>query len=235
MSYCVNCGVELDASAVKCALCNTPVNNPNVENTTDLPKPFSDSPVKIEGVKAKFVASVISVIVFLPNLICFLVNALFTQNVFWSVYVNVTSTLLWIMFVLPFLLKKRRPVLLWLFDTVTSIVYTYFFYALQSDNTRWFFKLALPILLVISVCVLIFMLWLRAKNRHWSAILIHLFADFTFLSVCVGFLVSSFTHSEFALGICLIIAFSALSLMAFFIYCNKSKRVRLWLSKRFFV
>ena len=28
MSYCVNCGVELDASAKECPLCNTPVLNP---------------------------------------------------------------------------------------------------------------------------------------------------------------------------------------------------------------
>ena len=29
MSYCVNCGVELDASATKCPLCDTPVYNPD--------------------------------------------------------------------------------------------------------------------------------------------------------------------------------------------------------------
>ena len=28
MSYCVNCGVELDASSRECPLCNTPVINP---------------------------------------------------------------------------------------------------------------------------------------------------------------------------------------------------------------
>ena len=29
MSYCVNCGVELEPSLKKCPLCNTPVINPN--------------------------------------------------------------------------------------------------------------------------------------------------------------------------------------------------------------
>ena len=28
MSYCVNCGVELDVGAGKCPLCDTPVINP---------------------------------------------------------------------------------------------------------------------------------------------------------------------------------------------------------------
>ena len=29
MSYCVNCGVELEPSLTSCPLCNTPVINPN--------------------------------------------------------------------------------------------------------------------------------------------------------------------------------------------------------------
>ena len=28
MSYCVNCGVELESSLTECPLCNTPVINP---------------------------------------------------------------------------------------------------------------------------------------------------------------------------------------------------------------
>ena len=31
MSYCVNCGVELDSSAEKCVLCNTVVINPDTQ------------------------------------------------------------------------------------------------------------------------------------------------------------------------------------------------------------
>ena len=34
MSYCVNCGVELDATAKKCALCDTPVYNPAQKQET---------------------------------------------------------------------------------------------------------------------------------------------------------------------------------------------------------
>ena len=33
MSYCVNCGVELDASSRECPLCNTPVINPRELNS----------------------------------------------------------------------------------------------------------------------------------------------------------------------------------------------------------
>ena len=40
MSYCVNCGVELDASATKCPLCDTPVYNPKAPEPSTQPSPF---------------------------------------------------------------------------------------------------------------------------------------------------------------------------------------------------
>ena len=42
MSYCVNCGVELDASAKKCPLCDTPVYNPKAPE----PEKQPEKPVK---------------------------------------------------------------------------------------------------------------------------------------------------------------------------------------------
>ena len=40
MSYCVNCGVKLDPSLVRCPLCNTPVINPNEVSHTHPVPPF---------------------------------------------------------------------------------------------------------------------------------------------------------------------------------------------------
>ena len=38
MSYCVNCGVELNSNEKRCPLCSTPVINPNIDNKQmDLP------------------------------------------------------------------------------------------------------------------------------------------------------------------------------------------------------
>ena len=43
MSYCVNCGVELDDSAKKCALCGAPVLNPYLDEPEEaLPPPYPD-------------------------------------------------------------------------------------------------------------------------------------------------------------------------------------------------
>ena len=40
MSYCVQCGVELDSTAGRCPLCGTPVYNPNQPVDRTSPPPF---------------------------------------------------------------------------------------------------------------------------------------------------------------------------------------------------
>ena len=40
MSYCVNCGVELDSTAEACPLCHTPVYHPRQPIDRESPKPF---------------------------------------------------------------------------------------------------------------------------------------------------------------------------------------------------
>ncbi len=41
MAYCVNCGVELEASLEKCPLCNTPVYHPVKEEKSKPAFPLS--------------------------------------------------------------------------------------------------------------------------------------------------------------------------------------------------
>ena len=54
MSYCVNCGVELDASAKECPLCNTPVLNPReLEKIAKAQHPFPTEKGQVETVKRK--------------------------------------------------------------------------------------------------------------------------------------------------------------------------------------
>ena len=69
MSYCVNCGVELDASATKCPLCDTPVYNPKAPEPATQPSPFPKEKGQVEVVKRKDLGVLLTVIV----LACFTV------------------------------------------------------------------------------------------------------------------------------------------------------------------
>ena len=53
MSYCVNCGVELDASANECPLCNTPVVNPKELEKKNVQTPFPKESGQVETVKER--------------------------------------------------------------------------------------------------------------------------------------------------------------------------------------
>jgi len=53
MSYCVNCGVELDATATKCVLCDTPVYHPQKKVEPNAVSPFSDIPEIPQNMKKK--------------------------------------------------------------------------------------------------------------------------------------------------------------------------------------
>ncbi len=234
MSYCVNCGVELDDSAKKCALCQTPVLNPNKPVLTQSLTPFSKKEHIPKSTKTLFFALLVSMILLIPGIVCFLINILFYPGTFWSFYVCTTLLLLWVIFVFPFFTKKLHPYLMWGFDTVAVLLYVYFFFAMEHDTVNWYIKAALPIIMVNSLLVVIYMLWSRKKKRHWLLKTLHIFSDIGLSSLFIGLILS------FALGIPhvdtigLIIFVCILTLVMFLTYCYLSKSIRKWLSKKFF-
>ena len=76
----MNCGVELDASAKKCALCATPVINPNLIKADESEKPFSENLQIPKGIKKRFIAFVITVTMLIPNIVMFFLNVFFLRH-----------------------------------------------------------------------------------------------------------------------------------------------------------
>lgn len=237
MSYCVNCGVELDESAEKCALCSTPVINPAKPQKQQVQTPFSSEEHIPEGIKKQFVAYVISMVFLIPNIVCFLVNLVFTRQEFWALYVNTTSFLVWIMFVFPFCTKRFKPYLMWFLDTIAVCAYVYFFFAMgyEKQIAAWFYNCALPIILTASAMVLFYMLWAKSKKRHWGLCLIAIISGIALLAMVAGALLDFSAGIKPAFEIAIIIFVCCAALIAFLAYCYTSRRMRSWLSKRFFV
>lgn len=237
MSYCVNCGVELDDSAKRCALCQTEVINPNKKTQSVVTPPFSNEAHIPESMKKRFIAYIVSVVFFIPNIVCFLINIIFRQDGFWAFYVNTSSLLVWIIFVFPFFTSKLRPYLMWLLDTLGIAAYVYFFFAVSGDKViaSWYYLCALPIILSLSALVLLYMLWAKAKKRHWLLRLTAIIGDIGIVSVFSGFLLDRATVITVGTEIGIIVLVSALAIDLFMYYCYKSENMRKWLSKRFFV
>lgn len=233
MSYCVHCGVELDKCARKCALCNTPVIDPNIKiNEENHEKPFSDEIHIPNNIQRRFIAYIITMVMLIPDIILFLVNVCFYRQQHWSLYIMATTLLAWGIFVFPFYTKKLKPYLMWAVDTVAVSAYAYFFFLLGKENAGVFLSVFV-IIAMLSIASLILIIWMRKKKRHWSGICVHILTDATIVSFVAGYFVSVFVKitSFFYIGLICAICFFALAM--FFVYCNRSKRLREWLNKAF--
>lgn len=234
MSYCVNCGVELDKSAEKCALCNTVVMNPNDAGKEKPEPPFARDYHIPESISQKFVAYVISMVMLIPNIVCLLFNLMVFKDGFWSFYIFASSMLAWVVLVFPFFTKKHKPYLMWAFDTAAVSLYFYFLSVMTEGTFSWYLPVALPVILTFALQMLIYMLWAIGKKRHAILKALHLFTDFAIFSLISGTVISAGFSVDIAWIIGLIVFVSCLCIIGFLVYCYNSKSMRRYLSKRFF-
>lgn len=233
MSYCVNCGVELDKSANKCPLCDTPVINPNMPNDgTNLP-PF---PTKIElpkKVRAKYAAFIASCLILLPNIICVITNLLLTPQTLWSVYVVSSCALLWFISVFPFLMSKKYTYLILVVDTIVTNLYIFIFYYYNSDRTGWFLHLAVPLTCAFFIIIGILCNFFKKKRTIIQSILAIVSAVLS-MNIIVCILFNVYMQSVLVTYITIIFSVSCVVLLIFFIAANNNYRFRAWLSRKFF-
>lgn len=147
MSYCVNCGVELDPSAHTCPLCQTPVQNPVQPVDEALPPPFPSRREEVLPVSKKELALLLTVLMVSASACCGVLNLFFLHTSRpWSLYVVGAAAMLWIWLVPPLLIRGMALVLRLLLDVCAVGVYL-FLIALDLQGLAWFWGLALPIVL----------------------------------------------------------------------------------------
>lgn len=226
--------MELDRSAKKCALCQTPVYVPETAPAESAAAPFSDNLVIPKNIQRRFIAYVITMVMLIPNIVLFFVNVFFVRESFWSVYVFSTSLLVWTLFIFPFCTKKIRPYLMWAADTLVTAAYVYVFFIMRSEQP-WMLKTSFAVILLVSVSVLIFIFWMRRKKHHWTAVVAHVLLDLTFTAFIAGGVATVLSGIMNFLIAGVICSLCFLALFGFFLYCNRSKRMRAWLNKAFYI
>lgn len=241
MSYCVNCGVELDKSAKKCALCSTAVINPNEKENESgkepLPPFSSEAYVPDElspKMKKRIAVATVSTVMFIPNIVCLMLNIFVFKGSFWAIGVVSTSLFLWSAFVLPFLTKKPRPYIMWAADSIMAYFNALVYVWLFGGEAYLFTHLLLPAIAVNSFLILLYMLWYK-KERHIILKLAFVFLGLAVSGLVCGYLVSYSGLSQLGTVIGIICLISFLAIFGFFIYCYSSKSLRRWISKRLFV
>ncbi len=233
MSYCVNCGVELDNSALSCPLCDTPVINPNILKNEKSEPPF---PANIEipvASKNRYAAIIFSILLLIPNVVCVITNLLFTPEILWCIYVVSSSLMFWFLFIFPFIMKKKMPYLILAIDAVATAAYIFIFYYLNSAQTGWFWKLAIPLDIGVFLCVGILTAFF-SKQRKKTQAAIAVLTAFTVLCVYICLIINLYAYSVVATYITLIIGVSSLILLLFFVAVERNEKLYSWLTRKFF-
>ncbi len=143
MSYCVNCGVELDPSLKSCPLCHTPVINPNELKKEETEHPYPTQKGQVEVVKRKDLGILLSIVVLATSATCILLNLFVFPQSAWSVLIVGACVILWTLLV-PFVIYSRLPIYVSiLLDAMAVGIYLYMLTYLTSSRS-WFFHWHCP-------------------------------------------------------------------------------------------
>ena len=165
MSYCVNCGVELDETASFCPLCHTPVYNPNQTVNEAAPKPFPTERKEVPPSSKLPIAILISTVLASVAVCCGILNLFLKTQHTWSLYVIGAAIMLWIWTVPPLLHHKKDTFRLQLLADVLAIAVYVSLIAVDLDGWDWYLHLALPIILLLGALFLFWGLTMGQRKR----------------------------------------------------------------------
>lgn len=199
MSYCVNCGVELDATAKECVLCNTPVYNPKeFGKFTDAKTPFPREKGQVEAVKRKDWGILFSVMMLATALACGFVNAFIYDGSLWSLAVIGVCGILWVMLI-PALIYVNQPVylsLLW--DGLAVAVYLYMLTFL-TEGDGWFWGLGMPIVVLVTVLAEVYTFCMRKLPRSFLTVILYSLSAIALLCLGLEILIDLYLHEKVSL------------------------------------
>lgn len=200
MSYCVNCGVELDASATECPLCNTPVLNPReLEKMAMAQRPFPTEKGQVEPVKRKDLGILISMVVLATAATCGILNAFVFQANLWSLAVIGACIVLWVIMI-PAVIYTKQPVYVsLLYDGGAAALYL-FMLSYLTGSRSWLWGLGIPITALVTVLSEIFVFCVRRLPKSFLTISLYLFTALGLLCTGLEILIDRYVGGHIALS-----------------------------------
>lgn len=232
MSYCVNCGVELEKGCPACPLCDTPVINPK-EKTAEQGKPLFPEILEIpKSVSKKYWAFVLSLIILIPNLVILVLDMLIFKSEI-SKFIVGGFAVAWIWFIFPLLWKKNIPVVMLGIDAIALLAYLNMF-RLYGVEDGWFNSIVLPVVIALWAICNIFIFWLK-KPRDKSMIAVAVLGAINIMSFIIEICMNMYYNGRLQVVVSFIITACCVSLMIFFTVMAKSRRFKDWAKRKFFM
>ncbi|MBQ3007065.1 MAG: hypothetical protein IJD78_05850 [Clostridia bacterium] len=231
MSYCVNCGVELEKGCPSCPLCDTPVINPREKSAGEKPV-YPENLIIPKSLSKKYWVFILSLVMLIPNLVLIILNAiLFESGV--VKYIVGGFIVAWIWFLFPLLWKKPLPVILLAIDAIALLTYLDMF-KIYGDDNGWFSAVAMPVVIALWAICNLFIFWLK-KRRNKSLIAIAVLGAITVMTAVIEVCMSMYYLGRLEIVVSFVTAACSASLMIFFAFLYKSKRLKAWAKRKFFM
>ncbi len=220
MSYCVNCGVELEASLQECPLCHTPVINPKEINKQRTASPYPTDKGQVEVVKRKDFGILVSVVLIATGATCLLLNLLVFNSSLWSLVV-IGSCLCLFVFSFPAIFYSKTPIYLSLLADGISVAVYLFLITFLTDSNEWFWHLGLPIVALLTVLAELFPLLARFLPFNILSCALCIFIEIPAFCVSLELLIRHIlerpyriTWSAVVLTVCVIIDIALITILA---------------------
>lgn len=218
MSYCVNCGVELESSLKECPLCNTPVINPN-QLSPAASNPYPSSKGQVEIASRKDFGILLTVVLSATSITCLLLNLLVFQKHLWSFAIIGACICLFFLAAPIVFYTKASVYLILLLDGVAVLIYLYLISYLTTSS-EWLWQLGIPIVVMSTVLIELFAFLARKFPFNMLSASLYLFIEIPILCVTIELLIRRFcdhsyyiTWSAVVLTVCVIIDISLITIL----------------------
>lgn len=231
MSYCVNCGVELERSLKKCPLCSVPVINPLETEAEEEAPAFPPVRDKLRKKDKEFWVGFFTILYLVPILTCIILNLIYNKQLTWALYVAAGMLMLWFFSTSPFYFTKfdyRKMLSIDLFGTLSGLLII----QQVSGGNNWFISIALPIA---ACCFLlsVLLITLTEKEKVLGLGIVSAIAVAAgLLSLVVEICVDIYTMGTVALVWSWFVVASCLSIAALLFLLDRNKSFKQELAKR---
>ena len=232
MSYCVNCGVELEKSEKTCPLCGLEVQNPLQPYDENALRPY---PRRMDPINARinrrFIATILSICFAFPAIFCMAINFFMDRQFDWSLYVTGGLVLVWI-FVVPFFLFNKPTITLMALPDIMGILLYLLLIAQLQENSGWYLTLAMPMTLLF--CGLVYFNGLMIEKQIFRGFVIPavILISVGLLVAGIEWIVEKAVTGKFQLNWSFFVLIPSVALAAFFLTVARRQAIREEIKRR---
>lgn len=172
MSYCTNCGVELDEGLNSCPLCGFTNGTDYINETVEKKEPLPSEILQLYKTESRrHLWELSGIISFSGIAVCTIVNLVIHKSLSWSLFADTALLALWIC--LALILLTFRKYFLIIPGLLFTILLTLFLFDLYSPPVNWFYGIGLPVTIALFIAVsIITLLWKVALFKGFNILAI---------------------------------------------------------------